>query len=426
MSQNAYMHVKDLNDNWVPARGDTAGSLGGGGGGIRLLPWTYAAAAGGITNTSDVTLIAAAGVVGALWQSAALGLAGLASLALLLRIDAKAGGLLLPLSAGDLTRAAGAGYLMIFALEVATIAFTVYGPAFVQVLHGASPLVAGYVITAIRPELRLYPGDKLLLMSEGLLESVQIAILATAVGILLAIPIGLMAARNLSPFWLSGPTRGFIAICRSLHYVIVAILFVKALGFGALAGVDVAGKHVNTGDGAVRIARRRQRHVGPHRALGLGLEAPLPVAVVGVANLSRVVAGGSQTCGFATAGKPGAYCWGGVAEKDARNGGQVPLHHAIQLRDGQAAAARNARGAHGGVPLLHRAGDAHLVGALGHHDRELLAGDHFGTDIATNAPCRARASAMDRPMPRLPPVTKATLDMRGGVIGYRLWVIGDG
>lgn len=99
--------------------------------------------------TAGVTLIAAAGVVGEVWQSAALGLAGLASLALLLRLDARAGGILLPLSAGDLTRAAGAGYLMIFGLEAASIAFSVYGPAFVQVLHGASPLVAGYVITAI-------------------------------------------------------------------------------------------------------------------------------------------------------------------------------------------------------------------------------------------------------------------------------------
>ena len=48
-----------------------------------------------------------------------------------------------------MTRAAGLGYVMIFALEVATITFTVYGPAFVQALHGASPLVAGYVITAM-------------------------------------------------------------------------------------------------------------------------------------------------------------------------------------------------------------------------------------------------------------------------------------
>ena len=75
------------------------------------------------------------------------------------------------------------------------------------------------------------------LLVEGMLESLQIAILSTAIGILLSLPLGLMAARNLSPIWLAAPTRGFIAVCRSLHYVIVAIVFVKALGFGALAGV---------------------------------------------------------------------------------------------------------------------------------------------------------------------------------------------
>jgi phosphonate transport system permease protein len=46
-----------------------------------------------------------------------------------------------------------------------------------------------------------------------------------------------MAARNLAPWPLAVTTRGFIAFCRSLHYVIVAILFVKAIGFGVLAGV---------------------------------------------------------------------------------------------------------------------------------------------------------------------------------------------
>ncbi len=75
------------------------------------------------------------------------------------------------------------------------------------------------------------------LLVEGLVESLQIAVLATALGILFSLPLGLMAARNLSPWFVSTPTRGFIALCRSLHYVIVAILFVKAIGFGALAGV---------------------------------------------------------------------------------------------------------------------------------------------------------------------------------------------
>lgn len=75
------------------------------------------------------------------------------------------------------------------------------------------------------------------LLLEGMLESIQIALLSSALGILLSLPLGLMAARNLAPVLLSAPIRAFIALCRSLHYVIVAILFVKALGFGALAGV---------------------------------------------------------------------------------------------------------------------------------------------------------------------------------------------
>ncbi len=75
------------------------------------------------------------------------------------------------------------------------------------------------------------------LLVEGLVESLQIAVLASAAGILLSLPLGLMAARNLSPWFVSGPTRAFIAVCRSLHYVIVAIMFVKAIGFGALAGM---------------------------------------------------------------------------------------------------------------------------------------------------------------------------------------------
>lgn len=75
------------------------------------------------------------------------------------------------------------------------------------------------------------------ILVEGLVESLQIAVLASALGILISLPLGLMAARNLAPWFIAAPTRGFIALCRSLHYVIVAILFVKALGFGALAGV---------------------------------------------------------------------------------------------------------------------------------------------------------------------------------------------
>jgi phosphonate transport system permease protein len=85
---------------------------------------------------------------------------------------------------------------------------------------------------------RLFPPNfvRWELLLEGMVESLQIAVLASAVGIALSLPVGLLAARNLSPWWVAAPVRGAIAVCRSLHYLIVAILFVKAIGFGVLAG----------------------------------------------------------------------------------------------------------------------------------------------------------------------------------------------
>ena len=75
------------------------------------------------------------------------------------------------------------------------------------------------------------------LLVSGLKESLEIAVLASAAGILLSLPVGLLAARNLMPAWVSWPARGLVALCRSFHPIIVAILFVKAVGFGALAGI---------------------------------------------------------------------------------------------------------------------------------------------------------------------------------------------
>ena len=75
------------------------------------------------------------------------------------------------------------------------------------------------------------------ILLKGLTESIEIAILASVLGILLSLPIGLLAARNLMPVWVTWPARMLIALCRSFHPVIVAIVFVKALGFGALSGI---------------------------------------------------------------------------------------------------------------------------------------------------------------------------------------------
>jgi phosphonate transport system permease protein len=86
---------------------------------------------------------------------------------------------------------------------------------------------------------RLFPPDfhRWELLLKGMVESLQIAVLASALGVLVAAPLALLAARNLMPGWVSWPARSVMVVCRSFHPVIVAIVFVKAVGFGALAGI---------------------------------------------------------------------------------------------------------------------------------------------------------------------------------------------
>lgn len=75
------------------------------------------------------------------------------------------------------------------------------------------------------------------LLASGILESVEIATLSTLAGVLLGIPIAVLAARNVVPLPVYAGGRGAITLARTFHELIVAIVFVKAVGFGALAGV---------------------------------------------------------------------------------------------------------------------------------------------------------------------------------------------
>ena len=75
------------------------------------------------------------------------------------------------------------------------------------------------------------------LLVKGLVESLQMAFLASFLGVIISLPLGLLAARNLMPAVVTWPVRIIVIACRSFHPVIVAIVCVKAVGFGALAGI---------------------------------------------------------------------------------------------------------------------------------------------------------------------------------------------
>ncbi|TDQ85435.1 phosphonate transport system permease protein [Dongia mobilis] len=73
-------------------------------------------------------------------------------------------------------------------------------------------------------------------ISVGLVESLTMTVTSTVVGILISVPIGIGAARNLAPAWIYLVCRAIIAVSRSFQEVIIAILLVAMFGFGPFAG----------------------------------------------------------------------------------------------------------------------------------------------------------------------------------------------
>ncbi|MCP2503678.1 MAG: phosphonate ABC transporter, permease protein PhnE [Candidatus Poseidoniaceae archaeon] len=71
----------------------------------------------------------------------------------------------------------------------------------------------------------------------GMLETIKMAFAATVFGFIGAILLSSLAARNLSPTWLSISVRILLSAMRSLPSLIWAILFVIIIGFGPLSGI---------------------------------------------------------------------------------------------------------------------------------------------------------------------------------------------
>ena len=71
---------------------------------------------------------------------------------------------------------------------------------------------------------------------DGILESLWMTVTSTVIGIILSVPVGLGAARNLSYKPVYYFCRGILAVSRTFPEVILAIFFVKLFGFGPFAG----------------------------------------------------------------------------------------------------------------------------------------------------------------------------------------------
>ncbi|NJM35312.1 MAG: phosphonate ABC transporter, permease protein PhnE [Rhodomicrobium sp.] len=76
-----------------------------------------------------------------------------------------------------------------------------------------------------------------------MVETVQIALWATALAVVFAIPFAILSSSNVCPWWIVQPTRRLMDAFRAIHEMVFALLFVVAVGLGPIAGILALAVH---------------------------------------------------------------------------------------------------------------------------------------------------------------------------------------
>lgn len=78
---------------------------------------------------------------------------------------------------------------------------------------------------------------------KGMVETVAIAFLGTALASLIAFPASFLTARNIGPKWLGALIRAVMSLLRSVPEILFALIFVMATEFGDVPGVLALAAH---------------------------------------------------------------------------------------------------------------------------------------------------------------------------------------
>jgi phosphonate transport system permease protein len=111
--------------------------------------------------------------------------------------------------------------------------------------------------------------------------TLQIALWGTALAVLIAAPLGMAAARNVSPPWLQQPVRRLLDLFRAVPDLVIGTVFLVAVGLGPFAGVLAL--TINTGGVLGKLFSEAVEAIDPRPVEG--------VRAVGAAPLHEVVWG---------------------------------------------------------------------------------------------------------------------------------------
>lgn len=111
--------------------------------------------------------------------------------------------------------------------------------------------------------------------------TLAIALWGTALAIVIAIPLGVAAARNVTPWWIWQPVRRLLDLMRAVPDLVVGYLFIVAVGLGPLTGVLALA--INTGGVLAKLFSEAVESIDPGPVEG--------VRAVGGSRLQEVVWG---------------------------------------------------------------------------------------------------------------------------------------
>lgn len=112
--------------------------------------------------------------------------------------------------------------------------------------------------------------------------TVQIALWGTAIAVLIAVPLGLLGARNVTPSYIQLPVRRLMDVLRSVPDLVIGTIFVVAVGLGPFAGVMALA--LNTGGVLGKLFSEAVESIdkGPVEGVRATGAAPLQEVVWGV------------------------------------------------------------------------------------------------------------------------------------------------
>lgn len=106
-------------------------------------------------------------------------------------------------------------------------------------LAGGMPQIGDFLTRSVPPDWSVLPR-----LWAPAAETVQIAIWGTLLSVILALPLSFIAAGNLHSWhWLRRITRQFLNVVRSINELILALVFVSAVGLGPFPGVLALALH---------------------------------------------------------------------------------------------------------------------------------------------------------------------------------------